>query len=176
MMLTDNTGTVHLSNDTRSDTDPQIYNRRVQEDEFTAPSSRVFNRIPTEGENFRTLSLSFYSYCSSFLLYLHPLFPHFLLSDPLFINLSSAAASAAGNWWAEAVSHTEVTVHTYTCIDAEGVILAGLHAQSQLPIMWLLLPASHPHDPIRSPDLSNQLLWQPAGRRADRGSRAVPIS
>lgn len=100
----------------------------------------------------------------------------FIPSKSLFISLSSTAAPAGRNWWADAVSHTEVTAHTYTCIDAEGVMLAGLHAQSQLPIMWLRLPASHPHDPIRSPDLSNQLLWQPASRRADRGSRALPIS
>lgn len=162
-------------NDTHSDTDTQTPRRRVQEDESTASSLPSY-LTPTEGENFRTPPLSFYSYFPPS----PPLFftfsSRFLLSYPLFINLSSAAASAARNWWAEAVSHTEVTVHTYTCIDAERVILAGLHAQSQLPIMWLLLPASHPHDPIRSPDLSNQLLWQPAGRRADRGSRAVPIS
>lgn len=83
--------------------------------------------------NFPTLSRCFYPL---FLLLSH--FPPsfwlsallsspLLFSDPRFINLSSTAASARLNWWAEAISHTEVTVHTYTCIDAEGVILAGLH-------------------------------------------------
>lgn len=54
-------------------------------------------------------------------------FPPLLLPHPLFINLSSTAASARPNWWVEALSHIEVSLHNYTCIDAEGVILAGLH-------------------------------------------------
>lgn len=171
MMLTDNTGILP-----KWTTHTQTLTHKCPTGVFRRMNSqhRVFN--PTfplrKGKTSEPPPSSFYSY----FYFISTLSSRFLLSDPLFINLSSAAASAALNWWAEAVSHTEVTVHTYTCIDAERVILAGLHAQSQLAIMWLLLPASHPHDPIRSPDLSNQLLWQPAGRRADRGSRAVPIS
>lgn len=142
-------------------------NRRAQEDEFTALSPQTIS--PQQG---KTLEPSTHLSTAMFLLssFIYALSSWFLVSDPLFVNLSSTAASAMWNWWAEAVSHTEVTVRTCTCTEAEGVILAGLHAQSQLPIMWLLLPASHTHDPIRRPDLSNQLLWQPAGRRADRGS------
>lgn len=171
-MATDNTGTLHLSErhtlrhwHTNAQQERMNSQHRVFHPTLTLQKGKTLEPLPYLSTPIFPLSSFIFTFSS-----------RFLLSYPLFINLSSAASSATRNWWAEAVSHTEVTVHTYTCIDAERVILAGLHAQSQLPIMWLLLPASHPHDPIRSPDLSNQLLWQPAGRRADRGSRAVPIS
>lgn len=67
-------------------------------------------------------------------LFLLPWFSSIPSLYPLFIIPSSTAASAGPNWWAEALSHIEVSVRSHTCIDAEGVIPPGL---------WCTKSASH---------------------------------